>query len=214
MKPSTALQMRRLQMRRCPPIHRFLTWRLFLRALLFISVFTFTASAQETKIGIAKLQALIAQGVPVVDIRRPDEWRHTGVMPGAHLITFFDAKGRYDLQGWVAKLSVVVDKGEPLVLICHSGPRSGAVSRILGSKFGYASVFDATDGMAGWIKHGLPMDSSHDCSRHPEGLTGDVHRQQDPNGKINPQGRPGVLASSRSVIVVGSAEIPQRLADM
>ena len=45
------------------------------------------------------------QNVPIIDIRRPDEWRSTGVISGSYLLTFFDAKGNYNLNQWLAELN-------------------------------------------------------------------------------------------------------------
>ena len=44
-----------------------------------------------TNVDNAQLKTLIAQGVPVYDIRRPEEWRQTGVVEGSRTLTFVDA---------------------------------------------------------------------------------------------------------------------------
>ncbi len=59
-----------------------------------------TVHAESMQINAQQLQQLIAAGVPVVDVRTPEEWRATGVIPDSHLITFFDQRGNYDLNGW------------------------------------------------------------------------------------------------------------------
>jgi hypothetical protein len=41
-----------------------------------------------------QLKALLAQGVQIYDIRRPEEWRSTGVVEGSRKLTFVDAGGR------------------------------------------------------------------------------------------------------------------------
>jgi hypothetical protein len=35
-----------------------------------------------------QLKERLAAGATVIDIRRPDEWKQTGVIPGTHLVTF------------------------------------------------------------------------------------------------------------------------------
>ena len=52
--------------------------------------------ADVIQIDSAELQRLRAEGVSVIDVRRPEEWSKTGVIEGSHLLTFFDAEGRYD----------------------------------------------------------------------------------------------------------------------
>lgn len=44
--------------------------------------------------GNDQVKALLAQGLPIYDIRRPEEWRLTGVVEDSHALTFVDAGGR------------------------------------------------------------------------------------------------------------------------
>jgi rhodanese-related sulfurtransferase len=79
----------------------------------------------------------------IVDIRRPDEWRATGVVKGAKLITFTTAENLLAEVGPLAE-------GQPLVLICHSGRRSAAAaSALVGKVKGPIISYDG--GMAAWI---------------------------------------------------------------
>lgn len=107
--------------------------------------------ADVTHIDNVTLEQLLQSGVPVVDIRTPEEWSKTGVIEDAHLLTFFDSEGRYDVRAWLAQLATVVGPDEPVALICHSGGRSSAVSRLLDAEFGYRQVYNVRDGMAQWI---------------------------------------------------------------
>jgi rhodanese-related sulfurtransferase len=43
--------------------------------------------AEVVKIHAAELAKLQSQGIPVIDIRSPEEWKQMGVIHGAHLIT-------------------------------------------------------------------------------------------------------------------------------
>lgn len=47
-----------------------------------------------TNIDNAQLKSLVEQGVPLYDVRRPDEWRQSGVVAGSRKLTFVDASGR------------------------------------------------------------------------------------------------------------------------
>jgi len=99
------------------------------------------ASAYEVTAPSAKEMAQ-AKAV-IVDIRRPEEWRATGVIKGAKLITFTDA------DSFLAQLGPV-PAGSPLVLICQSGRRSGAAASALAGKID-ARVISYQGGMSGWI---------------------------------------------------------------
>ena len=110
--------------------------------------------AEVIQVDSAGLERLRADGVAVIDVRRADEWRETGVIDGSHLLTFFDRKGRYDLEAWLPALADIAETGEPVALICRSGKRSGRVARLLDEQFGYRHVYTARDGIVGWIGEG------------------------------------------------------------
>ena len=112
--------------------------------------------AEVTQVDNGRLEALISKGVPIVDIRRPDEWHRTGVVEGSHLLTFFDAQGNYDERAWLAELGKIAGPDDPVVLICAVGGRSGVVTRMLDARVGYTRVHDVSDGIRAWIAAGKP----------------------------------------------------------
>ena len=110
--------------------------------------------AEVIDVDSAGLQQLRAEGVAVIDVRRPDEWRKTGVIEGSHLLTFFDKKGRYDLDSWMPAFAAIADSDRPVALICRSGNRSGKVARMLDEQFGYRHVYNVSGGILGWLDEG------------------------------------------------------------
>ena len=110
--------------------------------------------AEVIQVDSAGLERLRAEGVAVIDVRRPDEWHKTGVIDGSHLLTFFDKKGQYDLDRWLPALAAIAESDQPVAFICRSGKRSGRVARMLDEKFGYRHVYTARDGILGWIGEG------------------------------------------------------------
>ena len=125
----------------------------FLLALVLVP----PVQAEVTNIDSRQLKALMEQGVPVIDIRRPEEWRRTGVVEGSHLNTFFDKQGRYDVRAWLEKLAPVAGKEDPFILICRTGNRTGIVSRFLDRKLGYKKVYNVDKGITDWIRKGNPV---------------------------------------------------------
>jgi len=100
------------------------------------------------------LKQKIAAGVPVIDIRRPDEWKQTGVVPGSHLITFFDEKGNVN-PGFGTELQKVISgPGDEVVFICRTGSRSSALSSYLADKAGFTNVDNVEKGITEWIAAG------------------------------------------------------------
>ena len=126
------------------------------RLLPIAALFALSAPvhAEIAHIDGATLQRLIAKGVPVVDVRTPAEWNRTGVIEGSHLLTFFDAEGRYDVGAFMSKLAAIAAPDRPVAVICHSGRRSNAVSRLLDGRFGYRRVYNFRGGIAKWIAEG------------------------------------------------------------
>lgn len=110
--------------------------------------------AEVVNIDVNELQKLLDSGIPIVDVRRPDEWESTGVIDQSELLTFFDEKGAYNADAWLASLDKVVSRGEPVILICRSGNRSNMITRWLSDKMGYDTVYNVTDGILSWQADG------------------------------------------------------------
>ena len=110
--------------------------------------------AEVTHVDNAALERLLESGVPVVDIRTPEEWEATGIIEGSHLLTFFDAQGNYDARAWLSALSAIAAPDEPVAIICHSGGRSDIVTRFLDGQVGYQHVHDVHEGISQWIAEG------------------------------------------------------------
>ena len=114
------------------------------------------AEPPYTNLDNAELKALQAQGVPIYDIRRPDEWRQTGVVAGSRTLTFVDGGGRPNPE-FVPRFAAEVGKNDPVVLICRTGNRTDTLARHLVEDLGYTKVYNVRHGITGWIGEGLPV---------------------------------------------------------
>lgn len=112
------------------------------------------ASADVVNIDDAEVARLMSQGVQVIDIRTPEEWKQTGLVPGSHPLMYYDERGRSDPQGWIAKASAIAKPGDPVILICRSGNRSKSAADYLAQKAGFSKVYNASGGMLAWTKAG------------------------------------------------------------
>ncbi len=126
-----------------------------LLAIAFIAIGT-PAQAQVSHVDNATLQQLLATGASVIDIRTPREWEETGVIEGSHLRTFFDAQGNYDTLAWLSAIRSAAQPGKPLVLICQSGGRSRAASRLLAEHVHDIEIYNSRAGIAEWVAEGRP----------------------------------------------------------
>ncbi|MBX2836476.1 MAG: rhodanese-like domain-containing protein [Gammaproteobacteria bacterium] len=124
---------------------------------VFLLLVGYSAHAELANVSNSGLQGLIEKGVPIVDVRRADEWAATGVVAGSHKITFFDQNGDYDAKKWLAELNSIAGKDQPVVLICESGVRSKVVANWLSKGLGYSEVYNVTSGISGWIGEDKPV---------------------------------------------------------
>lgn len=97
-----------------------------------------------------QLKTLTAQGVPLYDVRRPDEWKQTGVVEGSRLLTWVDGSGRVQ-PGFFENFAAEAPKDQPVAIICRTGNRTSQLARELMEKHGYTRVYHVTNGITGWI---------------------------------------------------------------
>jgi len=129
---------------------------LYALMLFFLLGMLLPVQAAVVEVNNTELRELVSRNVPIVDIRRAEEWMQTGIVKGSHMLTFFDAKGNYDARGWLAQLATIVGKEEPFILICRTGRRTGLVSKFLDQQVGFKQVYNVTKGIRFWIDKGNP----------------------------------------------------------
>ena len=103
----------------------------------------------------------------LIDIRRPDEWRQTGVAKDALRINMAHPQG---VSGFVQQVAAELggDKNAPIGLICRTGNRTTQMQRVL-REAGFTQVYNIKEGMAGssagagWIARGLPVEPCTHC---------------------------------------------------
>ncbi len=128
------------------------------KSLLYILILSVSLFAGVKDLDIEKFEKLKKQGIPVIDIRTPAEWRETGIIEGSHTIMFFDPSGRYDLKSFLQQLSKLgIDKNRPFVLVCRSASRTKMVGDFLSDKLGYKNVFELKGGILNWKRHNKPL---------------------------------------------------------
>ena len=96
-------------------------------------------------------------GILLLDVRRPEEWRETGIPAGARPLDM----RRDDFVGEVMAM-VGGDRDRPVALICAGGVRSDRTgARLAGA--GFTRVIDVPEGVEGspagpgWLARGLPV---------------------------------------------------------
>jgi rhodanese-related sulfurtransferase len=108
-----------------------------------------------------------AGALTLIDIRRPDEWRQTGVAEGALRINMAHPQGA---PGFVRQVEAEIggDRNAPIGLICRTGNRTTHMQQVL-REAGFTQVYNIREGMAGsgagpgWIARGLPVEPCKNC---------------------------------------------------
>ena len=125
------------------------------KIILIINVFVASfAFSDVIEIGNIELKSLLQKKIPLIDIRRKDEWKSTGIVENSILMTFFDKNGKANTNEWLKELTKIANKNDPVILICRTGRRTGIISKFLSEKVGYSFIYDVTDGITDWIKKG------------------------------------------------------------
>lgn len=121
------------------------------------------AAREEDVITAVEAREMVSSGkATLIDIRRPDEWRATGIPAGAKRA---DASQKDGPAGFLHDvLEITADRRDvTLVLICRTGNRTARARAFLLSK-GFAEVHHVKEGVAGseagpgWFKRGLPVE--------------------------------------------------------
>lgn len=137
---------------------------LFAVAMLIVSGYACSLESAGPELGAPEaLKRVEAGELTLIDIRRPEEWRQTGVARGAQRIDMRDPRFAETL------LRQVNGKADaPIGLICRTGNRSTQLQRALIER-GFTQVYNVREGMAGsaagpgWLRQGLPVESCPSC---------------------------------------------------
>lgn len=101
-------------------------------------------SSQELK---AKLDN--GEKPTMIDVRTPEEWEQTGIIPGSITISM-DQLGLQLQNGLVKKL----EKQDQVVFICRSGSRSAQVTQFVIDNFPQIKAVNLTGGIISWYNNG------------------------------------------------------------
>ncbi|GIT73312.1 MAG: hypothetical protein Ct9H300mP28_31260 [Pseudomonadota bacterium] len=86
--------------------------------------------AEIYEVNNEKIEMLLENSVPLIDIRTEGEWHETGVINNSYLLTFFYKNGNYDLKKWMMEVEGIADENGPVIIMCRSGRRSRIVFKL------------------------------------------------------------------------------------
>ena len=97
------------------------------------------------------------KGGIVIDIRREEEWRETGILKGSQTITAFTKEGQIHPDFPKKFFDLISDVDVPILLYCRTGNRTGILGKALIDQVGQTNVSHLSEGIVGWTKQGLPV---------------------------------------------------------
>ena len=124
--------------------------------LLILASWMYSSAAMSElkEVNTNDLKQFVDEGVAVVDVRTPGEWRATGVIPDSKLLTFFDQRGSYNLKEWLSRFGEIAQPADRIVIICQVGNRSRVIADFLYQEMGYLEVYNAPGGIEDWRRLG------------------------------------------------------------
>ena len=124
-------------------------------SFLFVFLFLFASigDAEIKNIGNNEIKRLMSLGIPLIDVRRKDEWVSTGVIENSYLHTFFDKDGKYDLESFITKIKNISNSEKGIILFCRTGRRTTAIAKALEKTNNFRVIYN-TKGIKEWMSKG------------------------------------------------------------
>ena len=121
-------------------------------SFLFVFLFLFVGlgNAEIKNIGNNEIKRLMSLGIPLIDVRRKDEWVSTGVIENSYLHTFFDKDGKYDLKSFITKIKNISNSEKGIILFCRTGRRTSAIAKALERANAFPQIYN-TKGIKTWF---------------------------------------------------------------
>lgn len=104
-----------------------------------------------------QLKKMLDKGAILIDIRRKEEWKETGVVAGSHLITLYNSDQTIHKDFNDKFSSLIQDTTTPFIIICRTGSRTAFASNIMVNSMGLTNVYNVKLGITHWIAKGNPV---------------------------------------------------------
>ena len=97
------------------------------------------------------------RGGVVIDIRREEEWKETGILKGSQTITAFTQDGKIHPDFPKKFFDLITDVDVPILLYCRTGNRTSILGKALIDQVGQTNVSHLSPGIVGWKEQGFPV---------------------------------------------------------
>ena len=121
--------------------------------LLSFYIFTGNGYAETKNIGNDEIKRLMTLGIPLIDVRRKDEWISTGVIENSYHHTFFKKDGTYDFKSFINKVKNIANSEKGVILFCRTGRRTTEIAKALEKTNDFLVIYN-TKGIKEWVSRG------------------------------------------------------------
>ena len=134
---------------------------------LFVSLNAHSADPGPNMSAPEAYELIQAGKMTLIDIRRPEEWRQTGVAKDAKRINMEHPDGLIAFLRQIA-IEVKGDANAAIGLICRTGNRTTQIQKVM-QEVGFTNVYNIKEGMIGsaagpgWKTRGLPVEPCPSC---------------------------------------------------
>ena len=113
-------------------------------------------NAEVYNISPSEIKQLMEKNIPLIDVRREDEWKSTGIIDKSHLITFFDKDGKYNFQQFMQEISEIENIEKGLILFCRTGRRTTLIANTINKTGKHKNIYN-TKGVTAWSSEKKPL---------------------------------------------------------
>ncbi len=119
-------------------------------------VFTFNfAHSKQLEITIEQMVKLLSDDAILIDIRREEEWKETGIIEGSITSTLFNKNGTANLIKFLSDVKKNATVDQPILLICRTGRRTKVAAQYMLENTNFKNVFSVNGGITKWRDKGF-----------------------------------------------------------
>ena len=121
-------------------------------------VFTLNfAHSKQIEINVEQVMNLLYDNAILIDIRREEEWKETGIIEGSITSTLFNKNGTANLIQFLSDVKKSAKVDQPILLICRTGRRTKVATQYMLKNTKFKNVFSVSGGITEWRDKGFKM---------------------------------------------------------
>ena len=113
------------------------------------------AHSKQLEINIEQMVNLLSDNAILIDIRREEEWKETGIIEGSITSTLFNKNGTANLTQFLSDVKKSTTADQTILLICKTGRRTKVATQYMLENTEFKNVFRVSGGITKWKDKGF-----------------------------------------------------------